>query len=171
MSLTVTADTPATASQFNSLIPYFAQQSSDQTLNTTTFTDHVTFTAITVGAGETWEYTINLVIGDSTVASGLRTRLEVTGTVTTGYRHILGMGATATTANDATNFDGQARNTTTTVTHGVTASASVYATVQEKFLVIGGASGGTFGLEWSCAAMSGNVTVKAGGHIIGHRVV
>lgn len=170
MALTVTANTPATATQYNALIPRYMLQGSDQTLNTTTFTDHNTFTAISIGANEIWEFTINLVIGDSTAASDLKTRLEVTSTVTTGYRHIIGMGVTATAANDTSNIDVQARTTTSSVSHGVTASSSVFATMQQKFLVDGGISGGTFGLEWACVAASGNVTVKAGSHLIGHRV-
>lgn len=170
MALTVTAGTPATATQYNALIPRYLLQGSDQTLNTTTFTDSNTFTAITIGAGEIWEFTINLVVGDSTTASNLKTRLEATGTVSTGYRHIIGMGVSSTTANDAPNIDVQARTQASSVSHGVTNSASVFATIQEKFLVDGGISGGTVGLEWACVAASGNVTVKAGSHLIGHRV-
>lgn len=170
MAITWAAGQRITAAGLNAFVPAYLMQSADQTLNTVTFTDHNTFTAISVGANETWEYTINLVIGDSTAASDIQTRLEVTSTVTTGYRHIIGMGVTATTANDTTNIDVQARTTTTIVSHGVTASSSVFATLQEKFIVLGGVSGGTFGLEWRCVAASGNVTVKAGSHLIGHRV-
>lgn len=170
MTISVSAGDRVTDEMLNAFVPKYLLQGSDQTLNTTTFTAHNTFASIAVGAGEIWEFCFNLVIGDSTVASGIKTRLSATGDVTTGYRHIVAMGVTATTANDATNVSVQARTLSSSVSHGVTNSASTFATLQEKMLVNGGATGGTVTLEWACVAASGNVIVKSGGHMIAHRV-
>lgn len=170
MALTVTANTPATATQYNALIPKYIRQASDQTLNTTTMTNHNAWAAISVGAGETWEFTFNGIVGDSTTASDIKTDLDVTGTVTTDRRHIISMGVTASVSNDMSNVNLQARLTASDVSHGVTNNSDVFATMQEKVIVEGGISGGTLTYRWACVAASGNVTMKAGGHMIAHRV-
>ncbi len=169
MSLTVVAGTPATAAQYNALIPKFLLQGSDQTLNTTTFTNHSTFAAISIPANESWELCFNLVILSSTAASDLKIQWTSTGTVAFGYRHLQGMGVTATSSADTANVNLEARLSGDNVSYGVTASATVGASLQEKFIVGGGVSGGTITLQWGCVAASGNVTVKAGSHMMGHR--
>jgi hypothetical protein len=159
-----------TAARLNAFVPKYLYQSSDQTLNTTSMTNHNTFANVAVAAGETWEFCFNLVIGNSTAASDMKTDLNVSGTVTTSLRHIFSIGASATQSFDIGNVNVQARDTTADVSHGVVASASVFATLQEKVVVFGGASGGTLSYRWSCVAASGNVSVLAGSHMIAHRV-
>lgn len=170
MALPVTSNTPATAAQYNALIPKYLRQTADQTLNTTSMTAHNTWASIAVGAGEVWEFCFNSIIASSTAASDVKTDLDVTGTVTTDWRHIISPGVTATASNDIGNVNVQARATTDDVSHGGITSGTVGGTLQEKVMVDGGVSGGTITYRWACVAASGNCVLKAGGHMIAHRV-
>lgn len=167
MALTVTANTPATAAAFNKLVPTYYRQSADQALATTTFTDHNTFTAIAVAANTTWEVYFQLAHTAADIADDIKVRLEATGTVTLDtHRGIIGEGLTATSAVDvAGNFQGRAL--TDSVSGGSTTSATSLALWTERFVILGGASGGTFGVEWAqSSATSGSTTVKAGSYLI-----
>lgn len=171
MALSVTAGGPATSAQFNALVPTYLLQTADQPLATTTFTNHNMFSGLTINAGETWEIYFQLSHNSADVGNDIKVRLESTGTVALdSYRAIISTGLTATSSADvAGNF--QSRAMTDSVSGGSTTSATVFALWTERFTISGGASGGTWGVEWAqAAAITGSTTVKAGSFLIARRV-
>lgn len=171
MAITVVANTPATAAAFNNLVPTYYRQASDQALATTTFTDHNTFTALAVAANTTWEVYFQLSHNSADAGNDIKVRLESTGTVTLDtYRGIVATGLTSTGIDGTVNS--QSRALTDSVSGGSTISATTLALWTERFILLGGASGGTWGVEWAqSTATSGSTTVKAGSYLIMRRLV
>lgn len=159
-----------TASTLNALVPKYLRQSSDQSLSTTTFTNHNTFAAISFGASETWAVVMNLFHNSANAGNDIKTTWTVSGGLTlASYRAIVSPGLTATsTADVAGNFQGRA--TGDSVSHGSTTSASVFGVVHEEFVVVC-TTAGTLTLQWAQAsATSGATTTLAGSYLTAHRL-
>lgn len=172
MALTVTAGTPATATQYNALIPKYLVQGSDQTATTTTSANHNTFVGITIGAGETWAFDVYMDV-DGPTAGDVKTSWVVTGTATLDTRrHTLGMATTNTADANVQTVTGLQARSGAAVSYGTAPeNGSVRGSIQEHMVFSGGASGGTITMQWAQATASGTTTMRAGSYLIGHRVI
>lgn len=170
MTLGVSAGDRATADQYNALVPLFLRQASDQTISDATATDHNTFAGISIGAGETWQVDVYLdVNGNET--SDIRILWASTGTVVGGNRHMKAMGTDATQAGTAESINTQCRAFTSSTASGVTDHSSNRGSMEEHFLVDGGASGGTITMRWSQnSASGGSATIYAGSWLVARRL-
>lgn len=161
----------------NAFVPTYYRQTADQSLATTTFTNHNLWTGLTFNANELWHVEMVMVHTAADVADDIKVRLESTGTVTIdGYRAILSeslVSASSAGTNTAldTTVNWQGRLLTDSVSGGSTLSTTSFAVWRETFVLNGGVSGGTWGVEWAqSSATSGNTTVKAGSYLIMHRL-
>lgn len=170
MALTVTAGNPATAAQYNALIPYYLAQGSDQALSTTTFTDHNTFAAIPFAASQTWHCVCVMSVLTANVGNDIKHKWNVTGGATIAKVFSIGPGPTTTVLGDGT-FYGLAYPSGSQASTGALTDATYGATTRFEFIVVTTTSG-TVTLQWAQnAAVSGSTTVKLGSFFVAHRLV
>lgn len=168
MALTVTAGTPATATQYNALIPKYGAQASDVAMSTTP-ANPAAFTGITIAANETWVFEVFYAYGNFSVATNnMQTSWSSTGTVTGGKLFTSGAAAGSGSVTD-TNVHVLARSfTTSTSFSGTTNATTSLGAGRQVFVVDGGASGGTITLAVVMSAGTG--TFYTGSIYIAHRI-
>lgn len=174
MALGVTAGQPATAAQYNALVPFYLPQASDQTItNSTTLTNHNTFASIAVAAGTIWEVYVAYDLGATNLTGHFKSQWVVTGTVTVGRRIIRAAATGSTVASDWTSVNSSRDNAAGTVAFGVDDASTVRTSAEERVIFSGGASGGTYTLQWAQNAAGGvgqSTTMYAGSYLIARRL-
>lgn len=172
MTLTVTAGSPATAAQYNALIPLYVPQSSSQALATTTYTAHNAFNALAFGVGETWAVRVNLWLDSATDGNDAKVRWATTGGLSLfGRRFIWAPDLSVTVSPINVTMNAQVRATTDSVSGGVGTSTTNGTAWVEEFIVQTVGTAGTLTMEWAQnAAVSGTTTMRSGSFLIAHRV-
>lgn len=172
MALTFVAGQRLTPAVLNALIPQYLELGSDAAVSTSATA--WTGGSLTIGAGETWEVTCMFQYGGmSSAANDFRlSSPTVTGTVTHGRMFSTGSISAALPTAGSTAL--QSRDTTAgAVSYGGTtatgSTTSALGIADLRFIVKGGASGGTWVPRIQLSAGTG--TIYAGSYILAHRVV
>lgn len=169
MALTVAANTPATAAQYNALIPVFIQKASDEIVNASTVMQNDNDFTFALAAGTTYVIDLYLHITGAEAAD-FRSDWATNGTASVVARHVLGAALTMTDVLD-TNVNMAAQAALTDSLTGVDAAG--ISSLRENLVATGGASGGSVFFRWAQNVSTGSDTTVKGttSYLIAHRVV
>lgn len=171
MALTVTAGNPATAAQYNALIPTYLLQGSDQALATTTFTNHNTFAAIPFAADTTYHCTCVMSTYAAVATDDIKAQWLVTGGSAISQIAQISQGTDAVSIGTTT-FSGLVFTSGTTTSAGCHTSATYGGLLRFEFIVVTTGAAGTVTLQWAQnLATSGTTTVEGGSFFVAHRLV
>lgn len=162
MAIGFTSGQDLTAADLNALVPTVIVKAADESVaSSTTMQNDNDFVNIPIPADTTWRVSLYAELS-GTETGDYQSDWAVTGTCTTGIRHILGMPAGETDASNG-NVALQARSTTSDVSNMLDAASGIGASYREDLIVYGGASGGTLTYRWSQnTSTASNSTMRAG---------
>ncbi len=150
---------------------YIRKTVDESVTSSTTFQNDNDFAAIAFAAGTTWECELNLAITADN-AGHAKGQWVVTGdTVIPQYRFINALAVPATVVTSSGGPAGvQCRLQGDSVGYGVESTSTVSG-AREKFIVSGGAGGGTLTFQWAQRVSNGTATtVKAGSFFVARRL-
>lgn len=170
MAITVAAGSVLTAAVYNSNVPMYLTQGSDQTITTAAAQSwNATGATLSLDAGSTWFIEYLLDVGGANVAgNNIRPTFALTGGSTMGRLFIVGpKAASATDGASLTDVAVAVRTPTITNSYGITSDTTIRNQIRMS-MVVTSTTAGTFVPQFN--TNSGTVILYTGSIMIAHRV-